>query len=186
MWSSTEPVCKCELVLLTFKLSYSQHFTLFTVTLLSVQAIFNTNNSAVPITLIGEGASALTCHTELTTCCREQDNPSGGTLGKWIGPDLKQIPESSSTSGFYVTRQQSSISLNYGGNSTVGGQYCCVMPQIGEDITFCIQIHGNYAVHSLIKANSESLCMYISLHSSGLEIMFLSEIKCLCIPQALK
>ena len=111
-----------------------------TVIPLSIGERILTNNVMLPITDIGEGASALTCHTELTTCCREQDNPSGGALGEWIGPDSNQIPESSSRLGFYVTRQQSSISLNHGGNSTVGGQYCCVIPRTRGDMTFCVNV----------------------------------------------
>ena len=114
---------------------------LSTVTIL-VQSVFN--NSEVTISHTGEGASVLTCHTELTTCCREQDNPSGGALGEWIGPDSHQILESSSSDRFYVTRQQSSISLNRGGNSTVGGQYCCVIPRTGGETTLCVQVHGEH------------------------------------------
>ena len=113
------------------------------VTALSVQTAFNANNSAVAVSLIGEGASTLSCHTELTTCCREQDNPSGGALGEWRGPDSNQISDSSlSTSEFYVTRQQSSISLNRGGIATVhvGGTYCCVIPRLKGDMTFCVQV----------------------------------------------
>ena len=98
-----------------------------------------TNNSALAVSDIGEGASALTCHTELTTCCREQDNPSGGALGEWIGPDSNQI-STNSTDRFYVTRQQSSISLNRGGSSTVEGLYCCVIPRTGGEMTFCVQM----------------------------------------------
>ena len=129
-------------------------YHLSTVTLLFVKTVFN--NSEVTISHNGEGASALTCHTELTTCCREQDNPSGGALGEWIGPDSNQIPESSSTSGFFVTRQQSSISLNIESNNSVGGQYCCVIPRTEGEMTLCVQVYGehNYVVHSLIKANS--------------------------------
>ena len=111
-----------------------------TVIPLSIRGRILTNNVMLAITDIGEGASALTCHTELTTCCREQDNPSGGALGEWTGPDSNQIPESNSTLGFYVSRQRSSISLNRGGNSTVGGQYCCVIPRTGEEMTFCVNV----------------------------------------------
>ena len=111
-----------------------------TVIPLSIGDRILTNNMMLAITDIGEGASALTCHTELTTCCREQDNPSGGALGEWTGPDSNQIPESSCTDRFYVTRHQSSISLNRGGNSTVGGQYCCVIPRTGGEMTFCVNV----------------------------------------------
>ena len=119
----------------------------------------------------GEGASALTCHTELTTCCREQDNPGGGALGEWIGPDSNQIPKSSSSDRFFVTRQQSSIRLNIESNNSVGGLYCCVIPRTEGEMTLCVQVYGehNYVVHSLIKANSVLLQLN-SLYFSGLRI----------------
>ena len=162
--------------------------TLPTVIPLSVQDIL-TNNSTVTITDIGEGASALTCHTELATCCREQDNPSGGALGEWIGPDSNQISESSNTSGFYITRQQSSIILNHGGSSTVGGQYCCVMPRTGGEMTFCVDVQMtskliramhiyyfkcittevviNNSYYKALRQNSECLLFPSATHASG-------------------
>ena len=102
---------------------------------------YTINNSVVSISLIGEGASALTCHTELTTCCREQDY-NGTALGEWIGPDSSQIPESGRSSGFYVLREQSSISLNIRKSSNQpGGTYCCVVPRVsGMTRTFCVVI----------------------------------------------
>ena len=107
---------------------------------LSIGGTIQTNNSAVNMATIGEGASALTCHTELTTCCREEDNPSGRALGEWIGPDSSRIPESSCTNRFYASRLQSSISLNHGGNNNVEGQYCCVIPRTGGEMTFCVNV----------------------------------------------
>ena len=131
---------------------------------LSMRGTILTNNSALAITDIREGASALTCHTELTTCCREQDNPSGGALGEWIGPDSNRI-SNNSTDKFYVTRQQSSISLNHGGNSTVGGQYCCVIPRTGGLTTLCVQIHGKYDNY-IIKANSACFSVFTAFFRS--------------------
>ena len=113
-----------------------------TVIQLSIGDTILTSNSVISVTDIGEGVSALTCHTELTACCREQDNPSGGALGEWIGPDSNQIPESSTTSGFYVSRQQFFISLNRGSNGNFGGQYCCVIPRTGETMTFCVNVQS--------------------------------------------
>ena len=137
-WSLTAPACEREY---NFYLLTESILTLPAVIPLSVGTTILTNNSALAVTDIGEGASALTCHTELTTCCREQDNPSGGALGEWIGPDSNQI-STNSTDRFYVTRQQSSISLNHGGNSTVGGLYCCVIPRPGGEMTFCVEVKG--------------------------------------------
>ena len=137
-----------KLNLLAYLLNYLYSCTVNPLSL-TAQTVYDFNNSVVSISLIGEGDSALTCHTELITCCREQDNPSGGALGEWIGPDSNQIPESSSTSRFYVTRQQSSISLNHGGNSIVRGQYCCVIPRTGGETTFCVQVQmdGKLMIH---------------------------------------
>ena len=143
-WSLTAPVCECEY---NFKLLTQSILTLPAVIPLSMGSTILTNNSALAVTDIGEGASALTCHTELTTCCREQDNPSGGALGEWIGPDSNQI-STNSTDSFYVTRQQSSISLNRGGSSTVGGLYCCVIPRTGGEMSFCVQVNGKVIVGS--------------------------------------
>ena len=137
-WSLTAPVCECEY---NFTFLTESILTLPAVIPLSVGGTIMTNNSNIVITDIGEGASALTCHTELTTCCREQDSPSGGALGEWIGPDSNQI-STNSTDRFYVTRQQSSISLNRGGSNTVGGLYCCVILRAGGEMTFCVQVNG--------------------------------------------
>ena len=135
-WSPTVPECEGE-----YNFIFSHAESLLTLPAVIPLTMGTTNNSALAVTDIGEGASALTCHTELTTCCREQDNPSGGALGEWIGPDSNQI-STNSTDRFYVTRQQSSISLNHGGNNTVGGQYCCVIPRTGGEMTFCVQVNG--------------------------------------------
>ncbi|XP_064386348.1 sushi, von Willebrand factor type A, EGF and pentraxin domain-containing protein 1-like [Halichondria panicea] len=60
IWSSSQPAC--EFIVL------------------SIGGTVYTNNTALSFSLIGEGSSAFTCHTELSTCCREQDNPNGGGL----------------------------------------------------------------------------------------------------------
>ncbi len=51
-----------------------------------------TDNTEIPITAIGEddtgGPPPLTCHTDLTTCCRSvADNNGMGSLGQWTYPD---------------------------------------------------------------------------------------------------
>ena len=127
----------------TLIFSQSQYScTLLAVIPLSMGSTILTNNSALAVTDIGEGTSALTCHTELTTCCREQDNPSGGALGEWIGPDSNQI-STNSTDRFYVTRQQSSISLNRGGSSTVelGPVLLCDTQNWRRDDLLCTNEH---------------------------------------------
>ncbi|XP_064386353.1 sushi, von Willebrand factor type A, EGF and pentraxin domain-containing protein 1-like [Halichondria panicea] len=125
LWSSSEPAC--EFIVL------------------SIGGTVYTNNTALSFSLIGEGSSALTCHTELSTCCREQDNPNGGALGGWRGPDGNSIPEARNTcssEGFYVTRGISTISLNRHGTETnAGGVYCCTIPRAGGVTqSFCVDM----------------------------------------------
>ncbi len=101
------------------------------------------NNSVLSLVTIGEGSSALTCHTELTTCCRGVDN-NGKALGGWTGPggDISE----SSMDGFYVSRGMSSISLNLAeGSSEVAGTYCCQVPrESGATTTHCVMVTGEW------------------------------------------
>ena len=50
-----------------------------------------TNNTEVLITEIGEdglgGLSRLTCHIDLTECCRNSDTGGQGGRGQWYYPD---------------------------------------------------------------------------------------------------
>ena len=107
------------------------------------------NNSVLPLAAIGE--NALTCHTELTTCCRREDNNGSNALGRWTGPDGNSIPEAvsgpggdipeSSDDGFYVSRDMSSISLNLAdGSSEAAGTYCCQVPRDSGMTTHCIVV----------------------------------------------
>ncbi|XP_064386419.1 uncharacterized protein LOC135334961 isoform X2 [Halichondria panicea] len=96
------------------------------------------NNSILSLAAIG--SSALTCRTELSTCCRGEDN-NGNALGGWRGPNGDSIPDSN-TDGFYVSRGMSSISLNYAeGSSEVAGTYCCQVPrESGATTTHCVMV----------------------------------------------
>ncbi len=102
-----------------------------------------TNNSKVSLSAIGEGVSSLSCHSELITCCRDQDNPTGEAFGDWVGPDGSSLPETSD-SGFYVTREMSFVSLNLvEGSSVTAGSYCCQVPRSGGGMsTHCIRVTG--------------------------------------------
>ena len=103
------------------------------------------NNSALSLATIREDSSALTCHTELTTCCRGEDNNGGDALGGWRGPNGGSIPDSN-TDGFYVSRGVSSISLNYAeGSSELAGTYCCQVPrESGATTTHCVMVTGEW------------------------------------------
>ncbi|XP_064386347.1 sushi, von Willebrand factor type A, EGF and pentraxin domain-containing protein 1-like [Halichondria panicea] len=125
MWSSSEPAC--EFIVL------------------SIGGTVYTNNTALSFSLVGEGSSALTCHTELSTCCREQDNPNGGALGGWRGPDGVSVPSEAAiettAEGFYVTRGISTISLNRRCSETNAGVYCCTIPRAdGVTQTLCVNV----------------------------------------------
>ena len=126
---------------------YNQCAPLHAVIVLSIGGTVYTNSTALSFSLIGEGFSALTCHTELITCCREQDNPTGGALGGWRGPDGNSILEASNTcpsDGFYMTRGVRTISLNHHGSETLaGGVYCCTIPRASDAIqTLCVLVQG--------------------------------------------
>ena len=64
-----------------------------------------TNNTEILITAIGEHTTgslpSLTCHTDLTACCRSADNNGMGSLGQWTFPN-------------------GSVILNNGGSTKVG------------------------------------------------------------------
>ncbi len=145
MWSSSEPACECECDLHSFNTTHCSP----AVIVLSIGGTVYTNNTALSFSLIGEGSSALTCHTELSTCCRGEDN-NGNALGGWRGPDGDSIPEASSE-GFYVTRGISTISLNRRGNEIAVGVYCCTIPRAsGANQTFCVNIQGELIMGCLL------------------------------------
>ncbi len=152
MWSSS--ACECECDLHSFNTTHCSP----AVIVLSIGGTVFTNNTALSFSLIGESSSALTCHTELSTCCREQDNLNGGALGGWRGPDGNSIPEASDTcpsEGFYIIRGISTISLNRCSNeSLVGGVYCCTIPKASGIIqTFCVNVLCKLIIYRL-------LCIY--------------------------
>ena len=143
MWNSSEPACECECDLHSFNTTHCSP----AVIVLSIGGTVYTNNTALSVSLIGEGSSALTCHTELSTCCREQDNPNGGALGGWRGPDGVGVPSEANfgatAEGFYVTRNVSTISLNQRGSITLSGGVCCTIPRAGgANQIFCVNVQG--------------------------------------------
>ena len=115
------------------------------------------NNTELALSNIGEGDSALSCHTELTTCCRDQDNPTGGALGDWVGPDGNSLPETRREEGFYVTREMSSVNLNLvDGSSVTTGSYCCQVPRSAGGVsTHCITVTGEECMYT------EDLCCHL-------------------------
>ncbi len=145
VWLGEAPVCNCkskqtdrQTLCLTFLCFFS------VIPLSSGSMTVIANNSALSLAAIGEGSSALTCRTELSTCCREQDNNGSNALGGWTGPggDISDL----NTDGFYVSRGTSSISLNLAeGSSEVAGTYCCQVPrESGTTTTHCVMVTGEW------------------------------------------
>ncbi len=110
-----------------------------------------TNNVEIPISAIGEdgGLPSLTCHTDLTACCRSAvENNNMGGLGQWTYPNgsvLLNNPNSM-TAGeqFYVLRnapQLLRLSRRDGNNPlTPTGSYCCTVPTTGGEMTLCANL----------------------------------------------
>ncbi len=141
MWSEAAPVCNCKIVLLVY-IHIKRAILRAVIRLSSSSMAIISNNTELSLSTIGSG-SALSCHTELTTCCRDQDNPTGGALGDWIGPNRNSVSETRNE-GFYVTREMSSVSLNLvEGSSDAAGSYCCRVPRSGNvTSTHCIIVTG--------------------------------------------
>ncbi len=105
-------------------------------------------NSQIAIDTIGDTAeSALTCRTDLTTCCRGLDNPSGSSgSGEWIFPNGTAVARSrdlteSDTDVFHFSRNTSVVFLNRRGSvSGPTGSYCCVLPASTGEVTFCVEL----------------------------------------------
>ncbi|XP_064386331.1 sushi, von Willebrand factor type A, EGF and pentraxin domain-containing protein 1-like isoform X3 [Halichondria panicea] len=159
MWSSSQPAC--EFIVL------------------SIRGTVYTNNTALSFSLIGEGSSALTCHTELSTCCREQDKLNGGALGGWRGPDGVSVPSEAAigttAEGFYVTRGISTISLNRRCSETnAGGVYCCTIPRAsGITQTLCVNVQVLPSASTCTDAPAVALGVLLALSFVG-NIVFIA------------
>ncbi len=106
-----------------------------------------TNNTEIPITAIGYnfGLPSLTCHTDLTTCCRNSDNNGNGGLGQWTYPDGSVVLNDGGgpTKPFYFNRNAPQlIRLNRRVTNPLAptGSYCCTVPTTREDITLCVNL----------------------------------------------
>ena len=115
----------------------------------TVNPNITTNNTEVLITdiedgLPNEGATTLTCHTDLVACCRGMDHTGQGGLGKWLYPDGTEIPNNGGGQDFYILRNAAQlIRLNRrippGATSPVG-LYCCVIPTTIGEMRFCANL----------------------------------------------
>ena len=121
-----------------------------------------TNNTEILITDIGEDAPdsppSLTCHTDLTQCCRNNDTGDQGVLGEWFYPDGRVIQTNTSTQsqadreGFYLYIVRNAPQVlrlahrQLGTPYVLTGSYCCVVPTTRGEMTFCANIGEYYAV----------------------------------------
>ena len=105
-----------------------------------------TNNTEVLITDIGEDAylPSLTCHTDLTECCRNSDTGGQGGRGEWYYPDGRTVPNQSAGEGFYRVRnapQVLRLARRDASNAlSPTGSYCCVIPTTRGEMTFCAKL----------------------------------------------
>ena len=108
---------------------------------------YTTNNSNIVLTRIEiTNDTSLTCHTDLTTCCRAVDKEPSLNIGtgEWLFPDGTSVVRQRVTgSRFYYTRFHQAIRL-YRNNDTETplGTYCCRIPDSGVLKTFCANLIG--------------------------------------------
>ena len=129
------------------------HFTTVYLTLGST--IITTNNTEVLITDIGQdapgGLPSLTCHTNLTQCCRNIDTGGQGGRGEWYYPDGRVVPNHAAFEGFYRVRNAPQVARLarrvFPNPLSPTGSYCCVIPTTGREMTFCANI--GECVHSV-------------------------------------
>ncbi|XP_064401722.1 CUB and sushi domain-containing protein 1-like isoform X4 [Halichondria panicea] len=111
--------------------------------------VITTDNTNILITTIGEdalgGLPSLTCHTDLTGCCRSNaDNNGNGGLGQWAYPDGSVILGNGYGQQFYRIRNAPQlIRLNRRESNnplTPTGSYCCTVPTTGGEMTLCVNL----------------------------------------------
>lgn len=91
------------------------------------------NNSIFYLLDIGENNSAISCITNLSTCCTSEETGSNVSLGNWYQPNGDRIVTVSSrsaiNSNFTVTRGRSVIHLHHSNNTTEpNGRFTCEIP----------------------------------------------------------
>ncbi len=110
-----------------------------------------TDNTEIFITTIGEdgGLPSLTCHTDLTACCRSGDNNGNGGLGQWTYPGgsvvLQEGGSAAAGQQFYIIRNDAQLirlARREANNPvTPTGSYCCTVPTDGGvEMTLCANL----------------------------------------------
>ena len=110
------------------------------------------NNTEVLITDIGEDAQGghphLTCHTDLTECCRNSDTRGQGGRGEWYYPKGMMVQKNADSAaageGFYRIRNAPQVIrlARREANNPLSptGSYCCVIPTTRGNMTFCANL----------------------------------------------
>ncbi len=107
------------------------------------------NNTEILITDIGEdtdgGLPSLTCHTDLTACCRGADHSGDGGLGQWTYPGGELLPKKSkviTNDNFYFVRNAPKLIRLARINNPLSptGSYCCTVPTTRGDMTLCANL----------------------------------------------
>ncbi len=111
-----------------------------------------TNNTEILITDIGDdaegGLPSLTCHTNLTQCCRsEADNNGSGDLGQWMEPDgnvvLGNAESQAARYTFYIVRnapqviklaRRRNLTTTFTPPFSLTGSYYCTIPTIQQSL----------------------------------------------------
>ena len=115
------------------------------------------NNVDILITDIGEDATgghpSLTCHTDLTVCCRsDADNNGNGGLGtvdlsKWEFDTIGNGASYAAGEQFYINRNAPQVirlhRRDYNNPLTPTGSYCCTVPTTGGETTLCVNLGTN-------------------------------------------
>ena len=148
-----------------FTYLFSPKEALFNLVYLSLGSTnITTNNTKVLITDIGEdgpdGLPTLTCHTDLTACCRNRDTKSQGGLGEWYYPDrsvvLNNADAEAAHEGFYRVRNAAQVvrlARRIAGATPAlepTGSYCCVIPSTKGKMTLCAVVIGEYLLHAVV------------------------------------
>ena len=99
------------------------------------------------VTSIGSiNSTALSCHTDSTTCCRGVHNPDEHNgFGEWVFPNGTMIARNNvSGDGFYWIRYHKLVILYRRGKIQAPlGSYCCKIPDsYGAMRTFCTNLVG--------------------------------------------
>ena len=99
------------------------------------------NNSAIPLTEIGEGDNALHCKTDKEECCGTVPN----RFGEFYYPNGVLVPVARRQHGFYRNRGDQVVRLNRRESATSPtGTYRCEIPNADDEVVkIYITLTGN-------------------------------------------